>query len=111
MRISDWSSDVCSSDLFVAAQIGIKALPAIRRIGQRIIGETQQPIELERGADVGKLRIERAVTRGPGAERRKHQQLQFLGRPIIIQYLSDEGRGRDAVGGKDRKSTRLNSSH
>src|SRR3546814_11064135 len=30
---------------FVAAQIGIKALPAIRRIGQRIIGETQQPID------------------------------------------------------------------
>src|SRR3546814_18660209 len=68
MRISDWSSDVCSSDLFVAAQIGIKALPAIRRIGQRIIGETQQPIELERGADVGKLRIERSEERRVGKE-------------------------------------------
>src|SRR3546814_9781395 len=94
MRISDWSSDVCSSDLL---EVGV-----LFGIGR---GGTAWPDErcvegrrLEAGCDIG---IDH----------------HLIGRlPIGAHFPGDEIRRgiiglRPEAGGRDRKSTRLNSSH
>src|SRR3546814_5820122 len=40
MRISDWSSDVCSSDLFAPLPCCALALAGLRRIGCRAVAQT-----------------------------------------------------------------------
>src|SRR3546814_10885248 len=97
MRISDWSSDVCSSDLGNAA----RSVAAQRRAG----GETAIGL-----ADI--------VGEFPLVEARRLQQSAIV-KALLGQPGGDgaalrvvRGEQRDAVlEGKDRKSTRLNSSH
>src|SRR3546814_7818830 len=99
MRISDWSSDVCSSDLDVGNEISRR----LERAGPRIspIGEV--------AVDAQRIRIrpgrtdQRADLTNPGIPaiggERAELRIEFLGlQPVIA------ARG-------DRKSTRLNSSH
>src|SRR3546814_4262156 len=98
MRISDWSSDVCSSDLAGGAR---------RRILRRDDHDEKAPI----GETVGMKRV--IADRGYDANRIR-ATLRAQGTiPVIpghrnrtrpIQY--DERRYKE-----DRKSTRLNSSH
>src|SRR3546814_7803008 len=98
MRISDWSSDVCSSDL---------------RIWSRTSAKEQK-----------KPRIRGAFSCNHGTERllRNHpHHLQALVRiaPLVVvpAHQLDEGRVERDAGfgvegrGADRKRTRLNSSH
>src|SRR3546814_3172332 len=97
MRISDWSSDVCSSDLFLQIQgSGRLRLPGgdVMRIGY----DTQN----RRGyVGIGKLLLDR------GELQRGQASMQG-----ILDYLrADPVRGAAAMNEKDRKSTRLNSSH
>src|SRR3546814_4094274 len=106
MRISDWSSDVCSSDL--PAEPG-KALPDLRIVDA----------EFERDPDRGERVLDVVAPR--------HRQLDPVDRAYIAVAVAhrdietvrtafgghvdpaDIGLRREAIG--DRKSTRLNSSH
>src|SRR3546814_9538119 len=99
MRISDWSSDVCSSDL--VARRHAHAVDRIDELGERGGGFHQ-----EGGAIIlGRLDLARRFDRGlTAAERRGlHHRRRFLDRHRQLA-LGDRG-------GSDRKSTRLNSSH
>src|SRR3546814_4586721 len=97
MRISDWSSDVCSSDL----------VPFVR------LGRDDNAIAQLRGAGFG---LAATVVRG-GEDVFAARLPQRL-----VYVLGAEGEGMDAaladacdlrlsIPGRDRKSTRLNSSH
>src|SRR3546814_4439520 len=97
MRISDWSSDVCSSDLVVAA-------PQVFR-----------QVAVEQAGDVDGHRVEVAGDEGGGLE--ELLAAQRLGR--LAQGLGLDAGGARGLGQRlrirlqagDRKSTRLNSSH
>src|SRR3546814_9678646 len=106
MRISDWSSDVCSSDLIdrvaegvevelaeilesVDAEAGQGAVERIDRFVRRVL--------LQR-FDVGGVVAAATV----GADDRRG-----AGRGLDAQLVADRVRRRQ----RDRKSTRLNSSH
>src|SRR3546814_10101412 len=99
MRISDWSSDVCSSDL----------LPFFKANGEA--GPGQLPIHRER--------IWRPVGLDDAFQRRS-PILRTIARPLDPQIHARrcteqvaERKGHDATAKMrtDRKSTRLNSSH
>src|SRR3546814_3741975 len=97
MRISDWSSDVCSSDLVIIAALGYvvyrRQVLAIARIGEDFLKA---------------LRI------------RVFDHLQRLSMPfydrekagvVVSRMTSDIDALSELVQMGDRKSTRLNSSH
>src|ERR1035438_10561301 len=41
--LSDWSSDVCSSDLYAAKQLGYMAIPANRAVRRKHLGKLLRP--------------------------------------------------------------------
>src|SRR3546814_9346207 len=91
MRISDWSSDVCSSDLTAFRGFGG---PQGMIGGERLIEE----IAFALGKDP--LEVRKLNLYGPGRDIAPyHQQVEDNIAPEIIAKL------------EDRKSTRLNSSH
>src|SRR3546814_5725456 len=99
MRISDWSSDVCSSDLVTAIAAGDQRFPFARR---RDAGGGDAEI----GVGVVGVDVERAlalvdVIFAPLLPRRDEQRRRF---GIVGGDQIDLAR-------LDRKSTRLNSSH
>src|SRR3546814_9675456 len=101
MRISDWSSDVCSSDLPVAATYDclFRIADAYRRatVGVRY----DQLVALETDpADVA------IVRQGLHFPRRDVDGLRHLRRMNAFVAVFD-----GPAAGQDRKSTRLNSSH
>src|SRR3546814_10534717 len=103
MRISDWSSDVCSSDLIagldrsvidavVIATVVPRALHNLEVLASKYFG--QQPVIVGTpGVDLG-MRIDLPAPEEVGADR-------------IVNALA----AHHLYGGEDRKSTRLNSSH
>src|SRR3546814_2607962 len=106
MRISDWSSDVCSSDL--------------RSPRQR--PEPGAAIARDRGAVRAVSRRQESIDRAGGCERREARRdlpaLPGASSPDDHQRGSEDPPGgrstpapRLASAGQDRKSTRLNSSH
>src|SRR3546814_10889496 len=118
MRISDWSSDVCSSDLRACAkriflhrlqqahdrsEIVIKLRLAVQVAGERRIAKFRQPL----GMGLCVL----AQTKGLG----ESQHARTRTRLVLIEIkkaLHRETVGFIADGFElDRKSTRLNSSH
>src|SRR3546814_1348103 len=128
MRISDWSSDVCSSDLRVAVAGEEHAVEqALRRQGgdRRMLRVEHQQV----GAPAGFQRADRpaeglgAAGEGLAVEALADRSVvAFSGKHVAAlpgealavlepaQIL--DGADRDvAVGAEDRKSTRLNSSH
>src|SRR3546814_7445398 len=114
MRISDWSSDVCSSDLLGAAPIGADLdfrypLRAKRPLYQR-----------QHGVDGGRERRRFVVRACPVlllralAEMVPDVLIQFPIRPARLLHPLQEGAQGCCIGhllALDRKSTRLNSSH
>src|SRR3546814_6128678 len=110
MRISDWSSDVCSSDLQYVARLG---QPEI----DRGLGDSELPRDLLRG-----LSLDQEIETGPllvGEARPAFGVLKCV-RPRIthvhtlVKIASGTSPGGDSRGrgrSLDRKSTRLNSSH
>src|SRR3546814_6378381 len=106
MRISDWSLDVCSSDLEIGRQRGGGAIVIIHRIkieGQR----RRQRADREAGRQRG-LRGEavddgqpdaRANERGRDIEgARRHRMVEFKPEPALFldEYLADRPARRDA---------------
>src|SRR3546814_8594424 len=89
MRISDWSSDVCSSDLPGAAGI-VHAI--LVRDGQRV--RAGQPL----------VELDPTVSDADTAQASKALETAVLDAARLRAVLS-------ALDGQDRKSTRLNSSH
>src|SRR3546814_9318956 len=117
MRISDWSSDVCSSDLGFALsgelRLAVERAPA-QRAGER--GDGQRRIEaaaVERASARGDGAVDVAVPAGGeiarveavegGVELPAGRRLPC---DVAARIERAAGRGR-----ADRKSTRLNSSH
>src|SRR3546814_6199747 len=118
MRISDWSSDVCSSDLFAHEQQGATEL--ISGIGgiyiaDRIAGRLFRPGSLVMSG-IRQLPGVRAV-----AAMDKQYQLSLRAAQIGMRQAESRGEMGSAafnsvmnfksLGVQDRKSTRLNSSH
>src|SRR3546814_4926693 len=112
MRISDWSSDVCSSDLLIAVEIGVEC-----RANQRV--------KLDRLAldQHGFERLDAEAVKRRGAV--QHDRvlandfvedvpdfLAFLFDPLLRLFQGHrQTLGVEARIDEDRKSTRLNSSH
>src|SRR3546814_4685947 len=106
MRISDWSSDVCSSDLNEIAE----AILIVFKLTQLI--DDPHPAAFRRDVAAHQLAIAGAIGRdrfraegegGSGPTGRKQCQR--------AQLEENTGSTRQAVPASDRKSTRLNSSH
>src|SRR3546814_7643349 len=97
MRISDWSSDVCSSDL----------LP-LYLLGESMGG----PVVLAALAGAKPPAVEGAVLVAPAVWARStmpfHQRAGLWLGTHLFPWAKFSGRG---LGIQDRKSTRLNSSH
>src|SRR3546814_2418804 len=104
MRISDWSSDVCSSDLWQHACTRAEVLAAIRQ-GMQIVDARSQ----------GRYRGDEPEPRPglrsghiPGSRNLPYTKLL----DSVDGTLLDVSRLKEAFGlAGDRKSTRLNSSH
>src|SRR3546814_10062531 len=97
MRISDWSSDVCSSDLFAGER-------KLAKPGEAVADD--QPLEV-RGQDHpwvsrGGLKLAHAI---------EHFGLDPAGRICLDLGASTGGFTDVLLQSGDRKSTRLNSSH
>src|SRR3546814_1062474 len=123
MRISDWSSDVCSSDLVFLAQ---RLQPLANARGERRLIEEQPRLiqNQQRGRTVETLieageQVAQHRLHGGGAV---HQffhlealyvtEAETIG--VRVQQLAvraAEHVGRECLPQRDRKSTRLNSSH
>src|SRR3546814_10527721 len=103
MRISDWSSDVCSSDLFVAGK-----LDEARQRGrqhQKLADQFAAPLRLQVEHKAEALvRHERKGMRRIDRLRRQHRK------NLLVEMVLQPGRVFIAKIA-DRKSTRLNSSH
>src|SRR3546814_8277731 len=116
MRISDWSSDVCSSDLPCLFPLA----PALR--WARGAGCQEHMVDIGFGAIMGRQQLDRPRReiedlKPDVDQRRADRGAQYIGQPRIgerragklmgAQYLESlalQDRG-------DRKSTRMNSSH
>src|SRR3546814_7030253 len=107
MRISDWSSDVCSSDLFVPTHL-------VRLL--------KLPSEVRAGYDLSSLEVV-VHAAAPCPPEVKRSAIEWLGPIVHESYSGSEGVGFCAIGPEewlahpgsvgqsDRKRPRLNSSH
>src|SRR3546814_5802165 len=114
MRISDWSSDVCSSDLAALWPIG--RFPVLVDAGCTIV-EASTIIEylgLHHPGPVPLLPADpRAALEVRGMDRYFDNYISTPQQKVVFDSLRPEA-DRDARGvadARDRKSTRLNSSH
>src|SRR3546814_3848267 len=123
MRISDWSSDVCSSDLRIGDDIISRGLAGRqRRMTDRLVDIAlyiPQVIgtggdEVEHAADPDFPRTGRqtvAVTRTRHIPRPRSHRPSMRTRPGTGWCGGDRQGDAEGKNGADRKSTRLNSSH
>src|SRR3546814_9711589 len=104
MRISDWSSDVCSSDLSSTRCVPMKAIDPKALFRLSVLGPL---VSRERPARGELQQIVRELAQReydiPGSRRR------HLGEKTIEGWFY--AYRRQGIEGLDRKSTRLNSSH
>src|SRR3546814_10541883 len=113
MRISDWSSDVCSSDLQshvpVSGAARADMAEDFRRLARQILGTDGGD---RAGAHVGDAAGIQDRLRHAGARIKQQQDGQF-GRQVVLVVVDEVADHLDAGGINrlDRKSTRLNSSH
>src|SRR3546814_10667560 len=104
MRISDWSSDVCSSDLDPAAEVpGLGVAHDLTRVADRL---------QIAGDEVVERRSFRAGDLDDAASRRGERHIGNEGSNVVGRNgLEQAWRKPDHGSIRDRKSTRLNSSH
>src|SRR3546814_4163081 len=105
MRISDWSSDVCSSDLFRNRW----ASACRRRRSRYSIGTASRPLSAPSARDGADGR----PGGGSGSGLAELLAQPVVDKALLVAQLVAVGQRRTAlqVGDIDRKSTRLNSSH
>src|SRR3546814_2051739 len=112
MRISDWSSDVCSSDLMVfgrGADAGYEGAVGARHHHQRPVG---LEVVGQRHRDAERAHAWHAVLDVPGLE--VGVPVEFLGaeaRLVVQARLAGVDLVAEKLPGQDRKSTRLTYSH
>src|SRR3546814_3155452 len=123
MRISDWSSDVCSSDL-----IGLVIRPSehVSLYANRIEGLVQGPVAPAGTINAGDVfppyKTKQYEIGGKVALGRFNASVALFqtDRPQALTIINGSGRSEFTVNGlqrnkgiefRDRKSTRLNSSH
>src|SRR3546814_2632415 len=105
MRISDWSSDVCSSDLWQAADSSTQ--------------ESKDDGHQDANVEKGRLRFLLACLHGLVQERRNYipqgwtsfYEFSYGDLKVRNKFSQDLVCRRAKADGVDRKSTRLNSSH
>src|SRR3546814_3119801 len=95
MRISDWSSDVCSSDLIDAQPSG----GPVAEVARRFIGVGEPGI-----GGGGTLEEHLTRLRQPDAARRSHEQRRADARFEGLDRLADRGGGDAEVGGGGGKA-------
>src|SRR3546814_14765611 len=97
MRISDWSSDVCSSDLreLVAAQVD--AFVLLEAVGEIFDELAVEILTAEEGVAVGRLHLEYAVANlehrdveGAAAKVIDRDRLVL----VLVEAIGERGRGR-----------------
>src|SRR3546814_4808289 len=123
MRISDWSSDVCSSDLQVGAVRALQdlatagALEGLGTVGvghaSDLVVETGQPdrrVELVGHPLLDHLELHRSDCCEHGALVATQVGAEHLDDAFLVQLL-DAAAELLVAAEVDRKSTRLNSSH
>src|SRR3546814_5255530 len=106
MRISDWSSDVCSSDLGGQDRLARVAALTSRELAANGIGVDLDRGEVHLGGVISLPTFNRGIA--------DHQYLFVNGRPVKDRLLVGALRGAYAdllARDRDRKSTRVNSSH
>src|SRR3546814_6962759 len=108
MRISDWSSDVCSSDLNIAGWLAADPHGGVSDQAERQFRLAQRRMV----AFLAGCWIEQDPLHGDyafvGLERHEKGRMLFAG----VGRTNDAARSEaELEAGRDRKSTRLNSSH
>src|SRR3546814_8192349 len=115
MRISDWSSDVCSSDLEEATQ-------ALAESGATLVAVESNPIDAvwadrPQPSDA-KLTVQPDVAAGKSSAQKRQEIADWLAAKkadaVVLSALDSIAWALNVRGGdvaQDRKSTRLNSSH
>src|SRR3546814_2357612 len=102
MRISDWSSDVCSSDLLISAAVDQ---------GLRVAGLRHFDQAIARAEAAGDFRNQTAIE-GDEVVARAHILPRRSRAKAFGRGVTPAPAALEIVGGqRDRKSTRLNSSH
>src|SRR3546814_1353453 len=117
MRISDWSSDVCSSDLDQAAGLPAGLVPAhalgMAGVQRRPWGEPARiPDQVVRhlgAGGAGAYPVDYAIA-SPCRSTRAGAPAPHAG-PVCLLLHLPALIGLGVLGKRDRKSTRLNSSH
>src|SRR3546814_4358585 len=118
MRISDWSSDVCSSDLRFDGRTfkGEAFMPTINQLVRK--GRTPQKVKSKvpaMDANPQKrgvcTRVYTTTPKKPNSALRKVAKVRLTNSRAVITYIPGEGHNLQAHSVVDRKSTRLNSSH
>src|SRR3546814_5896237 len=107
MRISDWSSDGCSSDLRARALAGFDATFTGRKVFQSTTRAGLPRFEIDTTDDVGRLKINPLANWS-----RQDIAAYFAAHDLPAHPLVADG--YPSIGCApctDRKSTRLNSSH
>src|SRR3546814_5137893 len=108
MRISDWSSDVCSSDLETAVPAGAPSRRRFIGISAAAAGLAIIPFA-GRAHAAASLVSWRGIALGAEATIRIHHPDRAAAEAALQAVLDDVARLERIF--RDRKSTRLNSSH
>src|SRR3546814_7062479 len=123
LRISDWSSDVCSSDLLVSEQLAAAAHAALDLVEHQqqavlVADGTQGAQIVEVGGADAALALNRLDQHRAGFGANRVAQLVHVAEGHEVEAFGDRAGALQVLlvagcreGGKDRKSTRLNSSH
>src|SRR3546814_10076246 len=109
MRISDWRSDVCSSDLKVSASATASAALALAGRGRRFAARPLVDDLIDETEGLGLLGVHEIVPL-----HRLFNGLQILAGVVAVELVQALARAHDLLGvdlDVDRKSTRLNPSH
>src|SRR3546814_3711527 len=113
MRISDWSSDVCSSDLHAGRPGGFLFEGEVHALVTAVLLRLSRLDALDGDTEPEPPHRQlRQVEEGVGAgEGDAVVGANGVGQAPLLEQLLERGDGGVLAGRRDRKSTRLNSSH
>src|SRR3546814_16292353 len=99
MRISDWSSDVCSSDLFAKARVHCGDSPSVRyqRSDKASSGNTRKlPGLSDSGmtARIGSMRKAKTSAQKPGSAKRQNREKDMRGGFMTAPTRQGDGAGQ-----------------